>query len=113
MLTQNDLEREKYEARLKYQRDEEARARYLAKLTEQAEQSEKRGEKRGEERGEKRGEERGEKRGEERGVLIGRVQQIERLLKQEPTAKETLRTMTLEELLQMADRLEAHLVGSS
>ena len=105
MLTQNDLEREKYEARLKYQRDEEARARYLAKLTEQAEQSEK--------RGEKRGEERGEKRGEERGVLIGRVQQIERLLKQEPTAKETLRTMTLEELLQMADRLEAHLVGSS
>ena len=41
MLAQNDLEREKYEARLKYQRDEAARMRYAAKL---AEDAEKRGE---------------------------------------------------------------------
>ena len=58
MLTQSELEREKYEARLKYQRDEASRL-YDAREA-----------------------------GMNQGVLIGRVQQAERILKLEPTPEE-------------------------
>jgi predicted transposase/invertase (TIGR01784 family) len=104
MLTQSDLERERYESRLKFQRDESARIQF----------AEERAEKRGEERGEKRGEERGEKRGEERGVkigdLIGRVQLCESVLKKETTPSEVLKAMKLEQLQELADRLQAQLI---
>ena len=83
MLTPSDLEREKYEARLKYQRDAQA-------MLQDAVQ-------------------RGEKFDEERGELMGRVQQAERILKRESTASETLRAMPQDQLLQLADRLEAQL----
>ena len=79
MLTQSDLEREKYEARLKYQRDAQA-------MLQDAVQ-----------------------RGQKRGQLIGRVQLAERLLKQESTAEEVLLAMPQDQLLQLADRLEAQL----
>jgi hypothetical protein len=104
MLTQSELEREKYEARLKYQHDEATRQHELREaqamlskaqaLLQDAEQ-------------------RSEQRGEQRGELVGRVQLAERLLKQEATPKETLRAMTLEQLHELADRLEAQLVGRS
>ena len=50
---------------------------------------------------------------EQRGVLIGRVQLAERLLKQGPTPQETLHDMTHAHLRELADRLEAQLVGRS
>jgi predicted transposase/invertase (TIGR01784 family) len=87
MVTQSDLERERYEARLKFQRDRNAQLREAR------------------EDGEKLGLE----RGEQRGVLIGRVQAYERLLKQGPTPPEALRGLSLEELAELADRLEKQL----
>jgi hypothetical protein len=82
MLTQSELEREKYEARLKYQRDELSRRHEAEQLVREAEQ---------------------------RGELFGFVQSQERFLKVEPTPKETLRAMTLEQLQQLAEQLEARL----
>jgi hypothetical protein len=79
MLTLDELEREKYEARLKYQRDEAARLLYATKM------------------------------GEKRGALIGRIQLAERVLKHEQTSEEVLRAMTLEQLRQLADKLEVRL----
>jgi hypothetical protein len=83
MVTQSDLERERYEARLKFQRDMNSRLRDSR--------------------------EDGEKAGLERGVLIGRVQAYEGLLKQGPTPPEPLRGLSLEELVELADRLERQL----
>jgi hypothetical protein len=91
MVTQSDLERERYEARLKFQRDWNVHLRDAR------------------EDGEKLGLERGEKLGLERGVLIGRVQAYERLLKQAPTPPEALRSLSLEELAALAERLERQL----
>ena len=87
MVTQSDLEREKYEARLKYQRDAEGLLRDATRV--------------------------GEERGVEKGVLIGHVQLAEKLLKQELTPQATLRKMTLEQLHQLADRLESQLAARS
>jgi hypothetical protein len=87
MLTQSELEREKYEARLKYQRDEAAR---LHDATE-----------------------RGEQRGEQRGELMGRVQSYEEFLKLEPTPKATLREMPLAQLQELVDRLKTQAVRPS
>jgi hypothetical protein len=83
MVPQSDLERERYEARLKFQRDMNARLRDAR--------------------------EDGLERGEQRGVLIGRVQAYERLLQQGPTPPEALRGLSLEELVELADRLERQL----
>lgn len=93
MLTQDELEREKYEARLKFQRDAQAEL-YSARME-----------------GEKRGEQRGEQRGKQRGELIGRVRLSEQLLQQTPTPGETLDTLPLEQLQQLADQLQARLSG--
>jgi hypothetical protein len=81
MLTQSDLEREKYEARLKYQRDEAARLHDATEL------------------------------GEERGELMGRVQSYEEFLKLEPTPRATLREMPLAQLHELANRLKAQIAG--
>jgi predicted transposase/invertase (TIGR01784 family) len=81
MLTQSDLEREKYEARLKYQRDEAARMQHATEL--------------------------GEQRGVERGTLMGRVQVFEELLGQQATPAEALHAMPLDQLRQLADSLQA------
>ena len=75
MVTQSNLEGERYEARLKYWRDENARLHDAILV----------------------------------GELIGRVQLFQRLLKQEPTPREALQGMQIEQLQQLADRLEAQL----
>jgi len=98
MLKQSDIERERYEARVKAERD-----RVSSLLA---------AEQRGEERGEKRGEERGEKRGEERATqreLIERVQIFQDLLKRPRTAAETLLALPLGDLRGLANQLEAEL----
>jgi flagellar biosynthesis/type III secretory pathway protein FliH len=99
-MTQSELEREKYEARLKYQRDELSRQREFERLAHEAEQ-----------RGMQRGRQLGQQLGEQRGELLGRVQLAERLLKQAPTPRETLQAMTSEQLQQLAEKLEAQLIG--
>ena len=113
MLSQSELEREKYEARLKYQHDEASRL-FDARLEgEERGQliGQQRGELIGQQRGELIGQQRGEligqQRGEFTGELIGRVQLAERVLKRTITPRETLLTMTLDQLRQLADRLEA------
>jgi predicted transposase/invertase (TIGR01784 family) len=85
MLTQSELEREKYEARLKYQRDE------LSRLHEARQE--------------------GRQLGAQLGELIGRVQSYEEFLKVEPTPRETLWAMTLEQLQQLLEQLKARLTG--
>jgi predicted transposase/invertase (TIGR01784 family) len=97
MLTQSELEREKYEARLKYQRDELPRRLEAEQLVREAEQRVHEA----------------EQRGEQRGELLGRVRLAERLLKQEPIPKETLQAMTSEQLQELAERLEAQLIGQA
>ncbi len=76
MLTQDDLEREKYESRLKYQRDQFARLRYA------------------------------ELKGLDRGVLIGRVQSYQEVLKSDPTPEATLLAMSLEQLQELVGQLK-------
>jgi predicted transposase/invertase (TIGR01784 family) len=83
MLTQSELEREKYEARLKYQRDEAARMRDA------------------------------EERGKNRGVLIGRVQSYEEVLKLGPTPEATLLAMPLPQLQELVNRLKSEVAGRS
>ena len=117
MLTQSELEREKYEARLKYQRDELSRRlenEQLEKRIQEGMQLVREAEQRvhdAEQRGIQLGEQRGIQLGEQRGELLGRVRLAERLLKQEPIPKETLQAMTSEQLQELAERLEAQLLG--
>ena len=106
MLTQSELEREKYEARLKYQRDELSRRLENEQLVREAKQRVQEAEQRVQE-----AEQRGIQLGEQRGELLGRVRLAERLLKQEPIPKETLQAMTAEQLQELAERLEAQLSG--
>ena len=101
MLAQSELEREKHEARLKYQRDELSRrheAEQREKRIQEAEQRVREAEQRLHE-------------AEQRGELFGFVQSLERFLKVEPTPKETLRAMTLEQLQQLVEQLRARIAG--
>ena len=91
MLTQNDLDREKYEARLKFRRDENARLSDALQ----------------------RGEARGEARGVERGVLIGHVQLYEKVFKLEPTPQATLLAMPLEQLRELVEQFNVQLAGDN
>ena len=86
MLKQSDIERERYEARLKAERD---RGSSLLAA-------------------EQRGEQRGEQRATQR-ELIERVQIFQDLLKQPQTPAETLSTLPLEELRALANQLAAEL----
>ena len=112
MLTQSELEREKYEARLKYQRDELSRRlenEQLEKRNQEAEQRVREAEQRVRE-GEQRVRE-AEQRAEQRGELLGRVRLAQRLLKQEPIPQVTLQAMTSEQLQELAEELKAQLSG--
>jgi predicted transposase/invertase (TIGR01784 family) len=94
MLTQSELEREKYEARLKYQRDELSRQHELNEAQHELNEARRLAE-----------------LSEQRGELIGRVQMCEEVLKLPPTPKETLRAMTLEQLQQLVEQLKARVAG--
>ena len=109
MLTQSELESEKYESRLKYQRDELSRRH-------EAEQREKRiqeGEQRVHEAEQRlhEAEQLGKISGMLIGELLGRVQLAERLLKRELTPKESLQALTSAQLQELAESLEAQLLG--
>ena len=92
MITQADLERERYEARQKGIMD--YRSGMLA-----AEQS-----------GEQRGEQRGRQEGRQEG-LIGIVHLCQRLLRQPLTPADDLAQLPHEDLKRLADRLEQELTA--
>jgi len=90
MISQDELERERYKSRLKKQRDdafftdairEEALAKGLAE-------------------------------GENKGDFIGQIQMAQKALRREVTPKEVLRAQTLEELGVLASQLENELLKS-
>ncbi len=86
MLTQDDLERERYESRQKAIRDQ-------ISLLEGAR-------------------EQGIKKGRKEGQLIGRIQLCEQLLNRPSTTHEHLAALSLEELRERADALQSELSGS-
>jgi predicted transposase/invertase (TIGR01784 family) len=100
MFTKDEQEREIYELRLKYQRDQSS-------LLYDAEE-------RGIKKGEERGEERGIKKGEVKG-LMGQIHLCQRLLKQPLTASEELTALPMEQLTALLDQLQNQLLpnGSS
>lgn len=88
MLTQNDLERERYEARLKAHHD------YVSFLHEA-----------------KHRHEQGLQQGRAQGAAIGRIQVCQRLLKRRETPEEQLLALPLDELFRQAEQLEKELPG--
>jgi len=103
MLTQSDIERERYESRRKAQMDQIS-AINAARL-----QGERTGQEKGEligrEKGELIGREKGELTGREKGEQIGVIHLCESLLNQPITPKEKLLGVSLEELTRLADEL--------
>jgi predicted transposase/invertase (TIGR01784 family) len=86
MITQSDIEREKYEARLKYQLDQNTLNNALRRAEDTARQA--------------------EQRGEQRGKQIGLIQAFERILQRPATPEEQLLAMPLEDLTRLAAELE-------
>lgn len=99
VFTQEERERERYEARLKAERDRASSLRA----------AEERGLQIGEQRGLQIGEQRGLQIGEQRGLQIGRIHLCENLLQRPTTPREALAVLSLDELRALADRLEAEL----
>lgn len=94
MLSQDQIERERYEARLKVQRDAISLIRdYESELVQQREKSLKQGLEQGREQGLKLG-------------LVGRIQFSQRLLGGAVTPEEELLSRALGDLTQLADQLE-------
>jgi flagellar biosynthesis/type III secretory pathway protein FliH len=119
MLSQNDLERERYEARLKAQFDAislikalesdraEGEARALKKGLEE-------GRAKGLEEGRTQGLEEGHKEGLEEGLksgLVGRIHLSQRLLRQDLTPEGELMGKSSAELAQLAEQLEQALLN--
>jgi predicted transposase/invertase (TIGR01784 family) len=95
MLTQDDLERERYEARMKVYRD----ALSLIKANELALQE-----------AERKARE-GEQQALEKGEKIGIIHLCQRRLNRPPTSREELLTLPLVELRRLAEQLENELPG--
>jgi hypothetical protein len=97
MMTQSELERERYEARLKWQRD------YAAAMDDARRQGEARGEAKGEARGEACG---------KTETLVQQVQTYQRLLGQPLSPLEHLQQRSLAELGTLIQALEEKLAAS-
>jgi predicted transposase/invertase (TIGR01784 family) len=93
MLSQTDLERERYEARRKWQLDYNTGMK-AARME-------------GREEGRQEGRQEGESLGQARGEQIGRIHAYERLLLRPETPTEQLAGLSLEELTRRADELLA------
>jgi predicted transposase/invertase (TIGR01784 family) len=95
MLTQDDLERERYESRLKAQRDRTSELRY-ARMEGQAEAR-------------LQGLEQGREQGLEQGEVIGQIHFCQRMMKLPLTPRDELLAMPLEKLRDTAKSLEEQL----
>lgn len=89
VLSQNDVERERYEARLKLHRDELSRLHSAHR----------------------EGLELGIEQGIEKGKWIGMIQTYQRLLKRPLSSEEQLRSSSADELQQLAQQLEQELLS--
>ena len=102
MLTQDDLERERYEARRKAQRDAISLIKALESDLKEAEERARRGR----EEGRQAGREEGRREG-----LVGRIHLCQRLLQQAPTPEAELLARPLNELTRLAEQLEQGLLS--
>jgi predicted transposase/invertase (TIGR01784 family) len=122
MMTQSDLERERYQSRLKAERDHRAilqEAEYIVKkgleeglkrsLEQGLEQGLKKGLKEGRELGRQEAREEGRQEGFEAGDLLGRIQICQRLLKLTVTPSEVLLATPMQDLRTQAKHLEQQL----
>lgn len=100
MMSQSELERERYEARLKWQRD----------VSTALAEARREGEVKGRAEGEARGRAEGEAKGRTEG-LVQQAQLCQRLLGQPMTPTEALRQLPLSELEQRVRELEAELTS--
>lgn len=89
MLTQSDIEREKYEARRKYQLDRDSAIIGAERL----------------------GEQRGEQRGQQRGKQIGLIHAYEQMLRLPETPDEQLLALPLDDLTRVAEVLKQQALG--
>ncbi len=109
MLTQDEIERERYEAREKARRDalswESAMERRQAEALEQ-------GLAKGRAEGQKEGRQKGRKEGRSEGLaegLIGQLRLCEQFLKQPPLPAEQLAAMSVDELERLVDQMRNQL----
>jgi flagellar biosynthesis/type III secretory pathway protein FliH len=114
MLTQSDLERERYEARLKLERDRISFEKQMQRLaTEGREQGRAEGREEGRaegrEEGRAEGREQGRAEGRAIGELVGRIHTYQELLGQPLTAAEDLLRRSLQELRHQAEELKKQL----
>jgi predicted transposase/invertase (TIGR01784 family) len=100
MLTQSEIEREHYEARLKSQLDKNNILRAVQKANESREQARKEGLQEGRQEG----------REEARPGLIGAIHFCEQLLRRSPTPAEQLSQWSIDELSQFAAELQAEVL---
>ena len=100
MLTQTDLERERYEARRKAQLDDNTGLK-VARME---------GQEQGLEQGLKQGREEGREQGRIQGEKIGIIHAFERLLNRPQTPADQLTRLALEDLSRLADELQAELM---
>jgi predicted transposase/invertase (TIGR01784 family) len=96
MLTQTEIERERYEARLKAQLDQDSFEVYWKRRLEQ---------------GLKEGLQKGRDEGRKVGEQIGAIHAFERVLRRAETPEEQLRTQSLDALTQLAADLEKQAIG--
>lgn len=99
MITKRDLERERYEARLKAQRD--LRSMQIDFRAE------------GVAEGLERGEAQGLRQGIEKGELVGRILSCQELLAERPAPVRDLQEKSTEELKKMAEELKRRLIERS
>jgi predicted transposase/invertase (TIGR01784 family) len=99
MLAKNDVHRERYQARLKWERDQTA-------FIDEARQE---GIERGIERGIEKGIEKGREVGREEGAWIGRIQICQQLLKTPMTPRDQLAALSIEDLQARASALQQQL----
>ncbi len=95
VLSHTDLERERYLARVKVQRDELSRIHFAKKE--------------GREEGHKEGHKEGREQGREEGRLMGAIQTFQEFLGQPVTPVEELQQQSLEELQKWSERLKQEL----
>ena len=99
MIARSPQERDLYEARLKMQRDEEARLRY----------AKNQGIELGREKGRREGRSEGREEGIQRGNLAGRIQLLQELLGESVTEMEVLKNQEVVELTATVARLQRQL----
>jgi predicted transposase/invertase (TIGR01784 family) len=104
MLTQTDLERERYEARRKWQLD------YNTGLKVARMEGHEEGREKGLEEGREKGREEGREEGLQRGEKIGTIHLCERLLQRSETPTPQLAQLSLEDLTRLAEDLQTQVL---